>query len=373
MTFDWRKKVRGVRAWLPVIFAACCAGLLAQWIGIPAPWLIGPLICTLLFALGGRVPGQISSGLVVVVHAVIGTALSASMQPEYLEALAQNWLPVVGIVVIILVTGLGFGLLLAKVGRLTPATAVLGTMPGAANGLIAMADDMKADSRIVSFIQYARLVVVIILTSLISDLLHPGGSGQNTAPAYMAVESETLLLWLQYGVTIVTAVGGAWLGLKLRLPAGAMIGPLIVGSVVGLLGIPHGTWPPGVLTAAYLLIGVQVGMRFDLPALRLVGRLTPLILAEMVALILVCALWGWLLSVLTGADLLSGYLATNPGGLDTVAAIALDVGANTPLVLATQLLRYLSILILAPPLIRWLMGRIEKRWPVPEVEGSRVA
>jgi len=47
-------------------------------------------------------------------------------------------------------------------------------------------------------------------------------------------------------------------------------------------------------------------------------------------------------------DALTAYLATTPGGLDSVTAIALGSGANVPLVLAVQTLRVFVVILSGP-------------------------
>ena len=56
-------------------------------------------------------------------------------------------------------------------------------------------------------------------------------------------------------------------------------------------------------------------------------------------------------------DPLTAYLATTPGGLDSVTAIALGSGANVPLVLAVQALRVFVVILSGPPLAK-LIARI---------------
>ncbi len=70
-----------------------------------------------------------------------------------------------------------------------------------------------------------------------------------------------------------------------------------------------------------------------------------------------CATLGWLLVVLAGADPLTAYLATTPGGIDSVAITAIDSGADSSLVLALQMLRLFAVLLTAPLLARWLARR----------------
>jgi uncharacterized membrane protein AbrB (regulator of aidB expression) len=62
---------------------------------------------------------------------------------------------------------------------------------------------------------------------------------------------------------------------------------------------------------------------------------------------------GWALSVLTKSGILTGYLATTPGGLSSIAVIALESGADPSLAIAVQMMRVFAVLIVTPLLSRW--------------------
>jgi len=73
-------------------------------------------------------------------------------------------------------------------------------------------------------------------------------------------------------------------------------------------------------------------------------------------LIGLCAISAWLLHRGTGIDSLTAYLATSPGGLDSIAVIANGSRADTPFILAMQTMR-LFIVILTGPAIAKLISR----------------
>ena len=89
-------------------------------------------------------------------------------------------------------------------------------------------------------------------------------------------------------------------------------------------------------------------------SLRRAGRLLPAVLASIIFLMVVCAGSGLALSAFAGTDPFTAYLATTPGGIDSVAIIALGSGADASLVLAVQMLRLLAVVIAGPLLVRRL-------------------
>ncbi|KIQ13498.1 AbrB family transcriptional regulator, partial [Rhodococcus sp. MEB064] len=75
----------------------------------------------------------------------------------------------------------------------------------------------------------------------------------------------------------------------------------------------------------------------------------------------ICALLGWALSAWTGTSLLTGYLATTPGGLAAVLAVSASTGSDVTFVACVQLIRLVSMLIAAPLIAQLLMRRAARK------------
>lgn len=133
--------------------------------------------------------------------------------------------------------------------------------------------------------------------------------------------------------------------MRLRLPAGAMLGPLILGVALENLGILRLAWPPGVSQVAFAVIGIYAGLLFDHASVRQAGGFLPFMLASTLSLIVASAGLGWVLAALTGTDPLTAYLATTPGGIDAVAIMAVGTGTDASLVLAVGMLRLFAVVL----------------------------
>jgi membrane AbrB-like protein len=311
------------------------------------------LVVALLWEKHPKVPrwGRIAS------LAVVGGVLASAFSPSVLPLISRHWLPVALVISGTLVLSLGAGLLLPAVVRLDRKTAALGTLPGAASGMLAMSDPLGADARLVALMQYTRVVVVVIAATLVGRFGLAAGTGSMPAPGPQPAPGSAELLIhndvTTYALTALVAGLGAWAGTRFRLPAGALLGPLILGILLKELGVMHLAWPQGIPQAAYLLLGLWVGLLFDGDSVKQAGRLLPVVLASAIGLVVACAALGWALSAFTGIDGITAYLATTPGGIDSVAIVALGSGADAPLVLAVQMLRLLAV-ILAGSFLGWL-------------------
>ena len=343
--------------WLALGVGSAVAGYIAQRAGLPAGWLVGPMLVALVVALlwekHPTVPrwGRIAS------LAVVGGVLASAFRPSVVPLISRHWLPVALVICGTLVLSLGVGLLLPVLVRLDRKTAALGTLPGAASGMLAMSDPLGADARLVALMQYTRVVVVVVAATLVGRFGLVSGTESMPIAGPQTVPGSTELLVQNnvttYALTALVAGLGAWAGTKFRLPAGAVLGPLILGILLEELGVMHLAWPQGVPQAAYLVLGLWVGLLFDGDSIKRAGRLLPVVLLSAIGLVVACAALGWALSTLTGIDPITAYLATTPGGIDSVAIVALGSGADAPLVLAIQMLRLLAV-IAAGSFLGWL-------------------
>jgi membrane AbrB-like protein len=321
---------------------------------MPVAWLIGPMIAAVILALRGAPPGPNPQPVFTGVQAVIGVALSASFSTDALTPLIDYWPMMLLTIVLVLVVSIVAGVALGRFARLDAATASLGTVPGGASGMVAMAEELHADPRLVAFMQYARVVIVVISIAVLARI---AGHESETALAVGDAGGTPHTEVRGYIVAPVLALLGIWVGKRFRLPSGGLIGAILVGMVVGALGWGPVTFPPVVLAAAYLLLGTRVGSRFDPAVLRRIRDLLPWVLGFIMLMTGLSAGLGWVLAEVTGIGLLTALLATSPGGMDGAMIAALDTGANVPLVLAVQLSRLLLMVIAGPLVVRRLAGR----------------
>ncbi len=350
--------MRTALGWTVLGVGSSLAGLVAQGTGLPAGWLVGPMLVALALALVWEKHPTVPRWGRTVSLAVVGGTLAATFRPSVLPLVAGHWLPVSFVVCGTLLLSLGAGLLLSGLAHLDRKTTALGTLPGAASGMLAMSGPLGADVRLVALMQYTRVVVVVVSATLVGRFV-PGAAPQQTSGQGLQTASHGVDLLVQgrvptYAVTVLVAALGAWAGTRFRLPAGALLGPLILGVALEKFGVVHLAWPTGVPQAAYLILGLWVGLLFDGASVKRAGRLFPFVLASAVGLVLACTALGWALAAMTGIDGMTAYLATTPGGIESVAIVALGTEADAPLVLAVQMLRLLAVVFAGSLLGRWL-------------------
>jgi membrane AbrB-like protein len=199
------------------------------------------------------------------------------------------------------------------------------------------------------------VLVVVLLTPIGMAVLFGGYQGGGAAPPPSA---GLLGAWWEWALTPVLALAGAWAAGRLRVTAGVLLGPMILTGAVVLAGLADAFAVPDLLgQTAFALIGLQVGLRFTPATVRLLGRLTAPVLLAIAGLLAASFGLAVLLDLTTSATLLDAYLATTPGGLYAVLAVAYGAGADTTFIVAVQSLRVVAMVLVAPLAVRWLLQR----------------
>lgn len=342
-----------VRRWVAVGLAAAAGGLAGAAVGVPSPALFAGLLVGLAFALrtdwGLDVPTWGARGA----QGVLGVSLGVLVQSSTLTEIGGNAPAILGVTAATLAATVLAGLAMSRLTGLDRPTASFGMVAGGASGIVAISRDLGADERLVAVMQYLRVLVIVVLTPVVVGIAGGGGGGRPVAAG--AVTGG----WPEgLGALVLCLAAGIGLARLVRLPAGSLLGPLIVAAGLSLAGAElMAPVPEAVLQVAYVAIGLSVGLRFTVASLRHAARILPATLGMILALIVVTAALGMLLVPLADVGALDAYLATTPGGLYVVLASASTSDVDATFVLAVQVLRLFAMLLAAPLLARWLAGR----------------
>ena len=343
-----------LRRWMAVALATFAATVALGAVGLPTPALFAALSIGITYALiAGRRPLDVPAGGITIGQALIGVALGAALDASTLRAVASNWFGVSAVTLATLALSLGIGIAIARVTGINQTTGTLGLIAGGASGIVAMADDLGADSRLVAFMQYVRVLVVVLLAPLVATVLvaHDEGGVLRTEPMGTNLVGDLAF-------TGGCAVAGALVGRRLRVTAGTLLCPLAVAAVLSASGVAGDARVPALVQSfAFALIGLQVGLRFTAATVREAQALLPWVLGATLVLVAGCAGLAALLVPLAHVTFADAYLATTPGGLYAVLAASVGIGANTTFVVSVQVLRILIMVAGAPHLVR-----IVARW-----------
>ena len=135
----------------------------------------------------------------------------------------------------------------------------------------------SADMRLVAFMQYLRVVVVVAVASTVGRFASP----EVVAPhvAWLAP-----VPWNELGVTLALAVFGGFVVPRYRIPPGPLVATMVAATLVANLGSLRFALPEPLLAASYLVLGWTIGLRFTREILSHARSALPRVLAYPVGL-----------------------------------------------------------------------------------------
>lgn len=322
---------------------------------LPAALLIGPMIAAIVTGVSGATIRPAPS-LFVAAQGIIGCMIVSAIEPALFRTLLSGWPIILAAVLSTLAASSVLGAMVARWGSLPGTTAVWGSAPGAASAMVVMAEAFGADARLVAFMQYLRMIIVSISAALLARIWVDVGDA-----ALPPIEWFPRLVAPEFPMTLLIAFVGAFGGRLSGIPGATLLGPLVIGIPLHLgLGLDL-QLPEWLLAASYAVIGWSIGLRFTRPILAHAARSLPQIVAAILVLIGFCAAIGMVLAATFDVDPLTAFLATSPGGMDSVAIIAAASGSvDLSFVMTLQMTRFLIVLLVGPALARAVARRINR-------------
>jgi membrane AbrB-like protein len=339
-----------LQQWAILIAGSAVLAVLLEIARLPAALLLGPMITGILVAAAG---GGIRAPAVPVAAAqtVVGCLIARSITADIVFAFLKDWPLLLGVVLVMVATSGLLGWAISRFKVLPGSTAVWGSAPGGASAMMVLAPAFGADPRLVAFMQYLRVVCVAGIAIVVARLwVGPTAA----APDLMWFPAVP---WVDFAATLALAGVGMAAGLWLNIPGGALLVPMVAGALLEGLGLVHVTLPPWLLAASYALLGWSVGLGFTREIIGHASRALPQVMLSIMALIAVCGVLALVLVRAAGIDPLTAYLATSPGGMDSIAIIAASSRVDLSFVMALQMVRLVIVLIVGPPLARFIAQR----------------
>ena len=252
--------IRFALQWALAVCASLILALVLDQVAVPASFLVGPMLIGIFCALGGATI-RLPRSAFIAGQALIGCLIARSVTADLLTSLLQSWPVMTAAVLGTLAASTLVGWLLVRFGSLPGSTAAWGTSAGAASAMVAMSQEYGADPLLVAMMQYLRVIFVVLAASLVAGLWlgpeHPVGGVVATAPARSGGTSLLPLL-----ETLAIAATGAWLGSRLKIPAGGLLLPMAAAACLQGAGYLTITLPKPVLLFGYVAIGLSIGLRF---------------------------------------------------------------------------------------------------------------
>ncbi|MBL8379411.1 MAG: AbrB family transcriptional regulator [Burkholderiales bacterium] len=339
---------------LRAVALCAVAGALAQWLALPLPWMIGPLLAMAAGKAAGiplAAPGLARDSGQLTIAVALGLYFTPAVAAEVARYLP--WMLVAGVFAIAI--GIAAGrICVAIMGRspsgspeLDRTTAYFACVPGGASEMAVLAARHGGRVDRVAFAQSLRILIVVMTLPFIYKYAGIYGLGiySQAAPA---INYAGLA-----GLIALAGCGGLVL-YWLKLPNPFMLGPLLVTVLLTASGLTFSAMPGWLSAAAQLLLGWSLGDKFERDFFRTAPRFMVAVLAATLAAmglstILAMLLW-------QGADIhpATGVLAVAPGGIAEMCITAKVMRQGVPIVTAFHVARVVMLVLFA--------GKVYKRW-----------
>jgi membrane AbrB-like protein len=317
------------------------AGYLFFIAGMPLPWMMGAMIANAVAALC-RLPIGPPTLIRPAMTGVLGTMLGAYFGAEFLSQLLLWKVTLAGMLACTLVGAGASFFVLRRLGGMSPSTAYFAAMPGGLAEMTMLAEQSKADVRVVALVHAFRIfLTVLVLPVALGFVLGTPIMRDQATGELLAMPAVETLLWL-----VGTATAGCALGHMLRLPAKFLLGPLVLSAAVHISGISNFTVAPVLVAVAQVVIGTNIGTRFAGFDKRLIFRTAGVAVVTTMVLLLVAAMVAYVVGLLSAMPFVVLLLAYSPGGLAEMSLIALALHLEIAFVATHHLFRVLSVIFI---------------------------
>lgn len=322
-----------------LLVGGAAMGAVFQALGTPLPYMLGSLLAAGLavgfaqhrFPEGYAYPMKFRMLFV----GVIGSMIGARLTPDVVALLPRMLVSVPAIFAFVLAAhGLNYAVF-RRLGGYDRPTAYYAGSPGGLFESIMFGEEAGADLRLLTLMQFLRIIAVVTLVPIAMSIWegHPVGS----AAGLSLTNGKAALSAVP--VVLVFAVAGVWLGMRLKLPAGQLMGPLLLVGALSVTGVIEISAPAWLVAVAQVVLGTGLGVRFTglTGGMLLKGAglsvvsVTGMMATGVVFSIAVHAAGGLPVDVLV--------ISFAPGGVVEMSLIALSLAGNPAFVTLHHLLR----------------------------------
>ncbi|MEC1748765.1 AbrB family transcriptional regulator [Bacillus mojavensis] len=371
--------------WFIAISAA--GGFILSLTGISIGWMIGTLIVACCLAMLRpawlmMAPDQkgINRRWLALGQMILGIELGQKLNLSVLSVLKDHWFSVGIMLILSILLAMLSGYVLWRFSKTDMMTSFVGTAPGGLSAMPSIAQEVGANTAIVSLVQMMRVLLVVLSIPFLVILIYAkqDGPANATTQTVSAATTEIGLapvLWT--GFLIFVAWGACKAAKYLKFPA-----PWLLGSMLGVAAVHIGGasitghdmlawWPSQANHLSQIFLGATIGSKMYKSMFAGVTRIMIVGFISSVGLIAAMLLSAVIVSKLTGISLITSVLAFAPGGIAEMATTSVTLHADSTFVVAVQVIRVILVIALLPPFYRLLHHlHGEKKGKESSISGS---
>jgi len=344
--FDMNKILRLLLS----VVLGICGSIVAVWLQLPIPWLLGSLfVCALALGIGlplGHLPNTLERWMRVAIGVSLGPSVATSVTNS---AGDLPFAITAAVVVTTLTVVMGTRWFESRTSLGRP-SAFLTALPGGLSMLLAMAGDVGNRAQVL-LAHTVRVVFVVVSISLLARVL---GVPPEADPLMASLDWSNETSPITLTVLIVVSF---FIAERLHIAGGHVIFPMILTAfLTGFTDIA--LEPPMIVkTVAMLVFGIVLGCEVASGPRGSYARLSAASVIFTIVVMLFGAAIAWGLTQVIDQSFLVLFLALAPGGIAEVSLIALALGLDAGLVALVHSCRFLYIILAGPIGLRWLLKR----------------
>lgn len=338
-----------------VLVLAILISLLLHVAHVLLPFMFGPIIATIIaikiLHLEIKWPFWLSElGLIL-----LGVQIGSTFTKNVIYDIKDDWFTIILVTVLLLLLSLLIAFLFKKIAQVNTETAILSVIPGALSQMLVMAEeDKKANIMVVSLTQTSRIIFVVVLVPFISYFFKsPGGSHSSGTEVH---HNLTQALTLSNILTLIILIALVYYAMgKVNFPTKQMLAPIVVLIVWNLITGVTFTLDNYIIAGAQIIYMIRIGNQIANLLDQMKGRIAVAIAVQNVLLILLALVMVYVISLFTNNMINDLFLGAAPGGMNQIVLVAIETGADVPMISSYHIFRIFFILFLIAPLLNYYL------------------
>ncbi len=320
------------------ISLAFLGGAFSYLIGLPLPWMLGPLLSIGIFsALNFNI--KIPDTPRPICRAILGCAIGANFTTEVSERVGEIGISIIILPVFLFIMILVTSIYLKKIMKYDLKTSIFGSIPGGLNEMVIIGKEIGVNPRTMILIHSTRIVVVVIIASIIMHFF-------SNQPLINSLNSNLFNNVSDLPNVFIVCFFGYYIGKVISLPGYTITGPMILSAMLHVLGIIDAMPMNILIIIVQIILGGVLGSQFrKVSSKDLYGPVLCGIITTFISFIPL-SFFVLLLSKI-GYELNSIILSYAPGGQSEMNLLSLSAQADMAFISTHHIFRVFIVIMLA--------------------------
>ena len=236
------------------IFLAVFGGFVAHNIGIPLPWMLGPLFIIGLFC-ALKVEIKLPKKPLPLVRALLGCVIGSNFTNEIFININQIGKSLFLLPFFVLLMILSTYFVLKIIMNYDKKTSLIGSMPGGLNEMVLLVSEIGGNARIVTLLNTTRIIMVVTIVSILTHLLTENPINETSEVLYFSHLDDLLFI-------LIISIVGFFTGKILSIPGYSIIGSMLLSSFLHAFGFINVTPNILLIIVIQIYLGSNLGLYF---------------------------------------------------------------------------------------------------------------